>query len=575
MAFPAGDKCVSALQFEPIDKDDMCARWKGLYDEFQIPARTGLELQSAEREDDAWKITTWDHKAGAAQVYRARHVVLAIGRGVPRRLDLSGNTEGIRYRLDDPANYCGSPVLVVGGGTSAAEAVLGISAAKIAAGDSCGVYWSFRGTRMPRVSKALAEQFFEAYIGNGNIRSLPDSEPVSVVVGPDREEVISVRIDRKTANDRPAETVHLEFSKGQCIACIGEDIPEKLLSTLGISMVAVGAQGKKMMAVTPLLETQQPNMYLIGDLLSQSYLETDDFAAPPETFRQVKHRGNIKTSLRDGVFVAEVIRQRLDGKSVVQVEVGDAPSNAAPKDPRASSVSLGLNGVPLSPQTEARSPADATPADTAGRLVLVTPAGIEAEEFRLKPEGATTIGRVDCDITFANDVTMSAAHASISRVDDDYFLRDDGSRAGTYLRVRPEHPMTVRDGDLIRAGRQILFVTQPSRGEPPQVEHFDAGGVQVGQYPLTGTTVFGRSGGSHQPDVVLDDNDPTLSRHHLSFVVDADGITVNDFNSRNGTYVKVENRRKLEQGDIIRVGMQHLSVQLREDLDEKKSSAPA
>src|SRR5438552_1745236 len=46
MAFPAGDDCVSALQFEPIDKDDIVGRWKELYKKFDIPTRIGVELQA-------------------------------------------------------------------------------------------------------------------------------------------------------------------------------------------------------------------------------------------------------------------------------------------------------------------------------------------------------------------------------------------------------------------------------------------------------------------------------------------------------------------------------------------------
>lgn len=567
MAFPAGGDCVSALQFEPIDKDEICSRWKGLYQQFDIPSQTALELSSVERDGDAWKVTTWDHKGGEQRVLRSRHVALAIGRGVPRKLEMSGNTDGIKYRLDDPAKYVNGPVLVIGGGTSAAEAVLSISGVKIEADEASPVYWSFRGTKMPRVSKALAERFFEAFVANGNIRSLPDSEPVSVVTTPDRSEMVSLRTDRKHGPDRPPETVHLEFSKTNCIACIGEDIPEKLLKSLGISMVDTGGEDGKKMLVSPLLETQQPNMYLIGDLLSQSYLETDDFSAPADAYRKVKHRGNIKTSLRDGVFIAEVVKQRLDGKKDVKVVMNDAA-------PRKSVSVLAAVTSDLA-EAAAQSPADVTPADlSGGRLVLLTQAGVEADEFRLNANGATTIGRAGCDINFAQDSYLSDAHASIISRDGDYYLRDDGSRAGTYLRVRPDHPMKLRDGDFIRAGRQILVLWHKVPTAAPQLEHYDASGAQVDVYSLSATKVFGRSGGSFQPDIVLDDSDGTLSRHHFAIGVELDAISVSDFNSRNGTYLKVDDQRKLEQGDVIRIGTQQLVVRLREDLPEKVDSKP-
>jgi pSer/pThr/pTyr-binding forkhead associated (FHA) protein len=204
----------------------------------------------------------------------------------------------------------------------------------------------------------------------------------------------------------------------------------------------------------------------------------------------------------------------------------------------------------------------------------MTPAGIEAGEFRLKAEGTTTIGRVDRDIVFPEDTFLSESHASISVRDGQYVLRDDGSRAGTYLRVRSDKPMRVRDGSLIRAGHQILVVSAHTRGEPPHVEHYDANGTQIGAYPLRDTTVFGRSGGRSDPNVVLDDSDHTLSRFHMAVIVDHDGIWVQDFGSRNGTYVKVDDQQPIEHGDIIRIGSQQLEVRLREELPEKKSSKP-
>lgn len=570
MAFPAGGECVAALQFEPIDKDDMHVSWKALHEKFGIPSVIGIELTGATRNGDVWDVATWNHRKKEAGVIRAKHVVVAIGRGVPRRLDLSGNAEGLMYRMDDPAKYCDEPVLVIGGGTSAAEAVLAISESKIAAGDNSPVYWSFRGTKMPLVSKALAEPFFEAFVGNGNIRTLPDSEPIGIVTGPDKKERLSIKVDRRNIDGRPPETTHLEFSKHRCIACIGEDLPEKLLKTMGIEMIPLGAaatsEAKKMMAVTSLLETVQPNIYLIGDLLSQSYLEVDDFSKGVEAHRQVKHRGNVKTSLRDGVFVADVIKQRLDGKSV-NVEIKDA----APAAAAVARMSKAIAAV--APQGEQALVSQADQAASGGNLVLITQAGVEAGEFNIKAEGSTTIGRINADVAFEHDTWLSDAHASISMQGANCYLRDDGSRTGTYLKVRPDHPVKLEMGDLIRVGGQILVIGEPEGGVPT-VDHYSAKGEHRGTHKVKGTLVFGRSGGQSNPDVLLDESDSTLSRFHMSIAAEKDGLFANDFNSRNGTYLKVEGQRKLEHGDVLRVGAQLLEVHLREELPEKKGSAP-
>ena len=101
---------------------------------------------------------------------------------------------------------------MIGGGTSAAEAVIAISGAKNAAGDPTDVYWSYRGDKMPKVSRALADEFFEAFVGNGNVRYLPSSEPVAVLEVGD-ESFLSVRTNRIVAQGCPPETTQLEFRK--------------------------------------------------------------------------------------------------------------------------------------------------------------------------------------------------------------------------------------------------------------------------------------------------------------------------------------------------------------------------
>jgi thioredoxin reductase len=149
MRFPQGGDLVSLLHFTPIDKDEMCAAWKGFYRDSNIPAQVGIELLGLERQQDGgYRVKTWNHNTKSELVYRAKHVVIAIGRGVPRRFDIPGNTDGVAYRLADANAYVGEPVLVTGGGTSAAEAVIASRVQKRRA-IITAVYWSYRG-ELPR-----------------------------------------------------------------------------------------------------------------------------------------------------------------------------------------------------------------------------------------------------------------------------------------------------------------------------------------------------------------------------------------------------------------------------------------
>src|SRR5688572_20691676 len=153
LTFPEGKDLVAKLRFDPMDKDDMVGAWKAHYRAGNIPARIGIELLGlGSRTDGVWDVNCFSRRLQKPVPYRARHVVIAIGRGVPRRFDIPGNANGIAFRLDDPAKYVGRPVCVIGGGTSAAEAVIAISNAKFAAEDKTLVYWSYRGDSMPKVS---------------------------------------------------------------------------------------------------------------------------------------------------------------------------------------------------------------------------------------------------------------------------------------------------------------------------------------------------------------------------------------------------------------------------------------
>jgi ferredoxin len=60
----------------------------------------------------------------------------------------------------------------------------------------------------------------------------------------------------------------------------------------------------------------------------------------------------------------------------------------------------------------------------------------------------------------------------------------------------------------------------------------------------------------------------------MSVALENDVLQAQDFASKNGTYLKIDAERKLDHGDIIRVGAQQLVVRLRDELPEKKSSAP-
>jgi thioredoxin reductase/ferredoxin/pSer/pThr/pTyr-binding forkhead associated (FHA) protein len=560
MKFPRGGELLAKLCFEPIDKDDMCVQWKGLYAEHDIPAKTPVELTGLERRADGnYDVVCFDHGEKSEARYVARNVVIALGRGVPRRFDIPGNTDGIAYRLTRAEDYVTGPVCVIGGGTSAAECVLAISKAKTVAGEPTAVYWSHRSDKMPRVSKALAGEFFEAYVGRGNIRFFPHSEPMLVaVVGDDKKEYLAVRIDRQAVDSRPAAMTLLEFPKDRVIACIGEDIPEGLLRGFGINMAVGGPKSQKRMVVNRYMETRLPNVFLIGDLLSEGYFVTDDFDADPAGFEEVKRRGNIKAALRDGVLVANVIRQRMDGKTDIDVRIEDVEESPAVVQPAIASLAKPVESPGPPPESM---PLERRAQEPAAFLIRVLPGGVKEGEHPIPRQGVVTIGRKGCDLSFDHDTMLADQHASVSHGVDGFFLRDDGSSTGTFLKVPSERKLELVQGDLLRAGRQFLLLDSTPGGKPA-FKHFDHTGKPLETYALPEKSiVLGREA----PDITLDPGDNTLSRRHLAITSGDGKILVKDLGSLNGTFLRVRSARPLVDGDQFRVGQEVFAFTLREN----------
>lgn len=570
MAFPAGGEWVKKLPFPPIDKDEMCELYKGLCRDGGINVRVGVELVALEDHDaQTFKVKAYDHRQRKDVAYLARHVVLALGRGVPRHFDIPGDTDGIAFRLADPAAYVGAPACVIGGGTSAAEAVIAISQAKAKAEDPTVVHWSYRGDRLPRVSRALAEVFFEAYVGHGNIRYHPHSEPLMVVTGEDRKDYLAIRVDRRSMPGRVTETSLMEFPKDACVACIGEDLPEGLLQSIGIRMAIGGPRRRKRMVVNRCLETERPRVYLVGDILSQAYLETEDFDADPSTFKEIKHRGNIKSALRDGVLVAQVIRQRLDGTAAEAVDI--TVDDGEPHEDEGLSISGLMARHPAGQAGPAAlQAAKASKASGGGSsggtgtsiawLMHRLPGGVEGDEHGLAAGSTTTLGSGACDLSFPEDAQMSEQHASLVLTDGGAVLRDDGSTNGVFLAVPSRRKIELKHGDLLRAGRQFLVVEASASSF--SVVHYDATGEEKGRHQLSpGTAVLGRKA----PDITLDRKDNTLSRRQLAVTVQNGRLLVKDLLSVNGTYLQVQGSVRLEHGDQFLLGQQRFAFSTERD----------
>jgi thioredoxin reductase/Pyruvate/2-oxoacid:ferredoxin oxidoreductase delta subunit len=112
----------------------------------------------------------------ATQRYRARAVVLAIGRsGTPRKLGVKGEQLAkVMYRLIEPDHYQNKRILLVGGGDSAVEAAMAL-----AQQDGNQVTLSYRKPEFIRIKERNAQRMREV-VSAGKINVIFNSLPVEV-----------------------------------------------------------------------------------------------------------------------------------------------------------------------------------------------------------------------------------------------------------------------------------------------------------------------------------------------------------------------------------------------------------
>jgi hypothetical protein len=87
-----------------------------------------------------------------------------------------------------------------------------------------------------------------------------------------------------------------------------------------------------------------------------------------------------------------------------------------------------------------------------GRLCLVMEGGQQGDVYDLDAE--MLIGRASGEITFPHDGFMSGRHARIVRRGASFVLTDEGSRNGTFIKIKGE--VELKPGDMILVGKQLF-----------------------------------------------------------------------------------------------------------------------
>jgi len=238
-------------------------------------------------------------------------------------------------------------------------------------------------------------------------------------------------------------------------------------------------------------------------------------------------------------------------------------------------------GTPLVEAPGRRSPPAAAggapaPAPPPIVLVLLDDSGAPVQRFeRRTPD--TTIGRLDGDIRFPDDVFLSPLHAKISWEQDGLLVRDLGSRNGTWVFL--EAPHRLADGDLLLIGSQVLrFRRLGYPGpHPPDADATRRMGSLIPSADIASLTQL-RSDGSARDVIQLSPGrdvtigrehgdwtfpyDPSMSARHVVIrSEDADFVVV-DSKSRNGVALAARGDIPLRHDSRVLVGDKLLRVEI-------------
>ncbi|HEY1556804.1 MAG TPA: NAD(P)-binding domain-containing protein [Kofleriaceae bacterium] len=180
MAEPYDSENVSLLPVFDSSKEQLIPIWHELIQRVGLALRRGESVEGVQRMPDG----SFEVRTTVAMV-RAQRVVLAIGtRGKPRTLQVQGeNLPKVYSLLDDPDDWRGKNVLVVGGGDSACEAALALADA------GAKVIISYRGKGFNRAAPKN-KQAIEQYAAEGRIKAklqsqvlMFDHESVALALG--------------------------------------------------------------------------------------------------------------------------------------------------------------------------------------------------------------------------------------------------------------------------------------------------------------------------------------------------------------------------------------------------------
>ncbi len=245
MAEPGYLDLRSDLPFDMGSREAVLGAWDAAISEHSLNARTNAEVKAIAGLRGNFAITL-----ATGDVIVAEHVVLAIGlEGNPRKLAVPGDTpENVQYQLDDPDEYSGEVIIVVGAGDSAVENALALAKKNhvLILNRSAEFNRIKEGNQALLLKAANQPQpSLEARYGTSIaeiVRTGPDSLAVSLKTPKGIEKIAAARV----------------------LARLGGTPPRGFLESCGVRLPHAGAAA--LPELSEQYETNVPGLYVIGSL---------------------------------------------------------------------------------------------------------------------------------------------------------------------------------------------------------------------------------------------------------------------------------------------------------------------
>jgi len=185
-----------------------------------------------------------------------------------------------------------------------------------------------------------------------------------------------------------------------------------------------------------------------------------------------------------------------------------------------------------------------------------------------------SIGRVNADICFPEDETVSVRHAVVKVSQNHLILEEASTTNGVFLRIKEDYPLKERD--LFLCGDQIFRVSiKLSKYHPSDFLGYIAPSEPKVVATVTHLLADGRDGnvyavqrfpfliGREEGNIICP-HDRFMSRKHAFIDLSEKGLVLRDAGSKNGTFVCMRGRIELYEGDYFMIGRQIMRVEVFE-----------